>query len=206
MSFQASRYVRKLRGVSKAEKLVLFVLAEYHNFGQNAAWPSLDHLAEDCEMSERNLRYCLDRLIAPRDRHPRGILKRQRAHIGRGGIYEFGFVGLEQNAAKKAAKKAANGDIAIRNNSPTVLETRVPLPLPLQGEDSRPPLTSRDRRYLNKRMWELTRDEKMDQTAAFETACEQLLIPRDQALESLKGTAFYEGIMKHPRPPRRAAS
>lgn len=53
MSWAATGFVKKLRQshtgelISKAEKLVLFVLADYHNEDRGDAWASLTHLAEE---------------------------------------------------------------------------------------------------------------------------------------------------------------
>ncbi len=53
MSWVAASYVKKLRvapngeAITKGEKLVLFVLADYHNEEKGYAWASLSHLADE---------------------------------------------------------------------------------------------------------------------------------------------------------------
>jgi len=53
MSWAAASYVKTLRvapngeAITKGEKLVLFVLADYHNEEKGYAWASLSHLAEE---------------------------------------------------------------------------------------------------------------------------------------------------------------
>lgn len=65
MSWKATAYVKELvEGLSHTEKLVLFVLADYHNSAKKVAWPSMPVLAAEALMSERNLRRILANLEA----------------------------------------------------------------------------------------------------------------------------------------------
>ena len=64
MSWKASAWATKIRGHrSHGEARVLLVLADYAYPNTHQAWPSQATLAEDCEMSERNVRYCLASLV-----------------------------------------------------------------------------------------------------------------------------------------------
>jgi hypothetical protein len=61
LSWKATAYVKTLgRGqVSRSEKLLMFVLADYHNTETRDAWPSVPTLAEEALMSQRQVQYCL---------------------------------------------------------------------------------------------------------------------------------------------------
>src|SRR4051812_26554449 len=54
MSWQATAYVKTLTNVTVYEKLLLFVLADYHNTHRGASYPSVPRLAEEALMKERN--------------------------------------------------------------------------------------------------------------------------------------------------------
>ena len=63
MSWEATAWAKRTRGHrSHAEARVLLVLADYAQPNTHEAWPSQQALADDCEMSDRNVRYCLDSL------------------------------------------------------------------------------------------------------------------------------------------------
>lgn len=63
MSWKASAYVKEITdNITPSEKLVLFVLADYHNTAQKAAWPSLIELAEHSLCTKPGLCRILARL------------------------------------------------------------------------------------------------------------------------------------------------
>lgn len=63
MSWKATAYVKDLtNGISHTEKLLLFVLADYHNTAKRIAWPSISVLAKESLMSERSAQRILARL------------------------------------------------------------------------------------------------------------------------------------------------
>ena len=89
MSWKATAYVKDLvSGISPAEKLLLFVLADYHNTVKRICWPSLKVLAEESLMSERNASRLLDHLVT------KGILNRV-VGLGRGNTTCYRFVVLD---------------------------------------------------------------------------------------------------------------
>jgi len=60
MSWAASAWAKKTRGHrSHSTKLLLLVLADYHNTETDTAWPSQQTLAADCEMPLRTVQWCL---------------------------------------------------------------------------------------------------------------------------------------------------
>ncbi len=69
MSWKASAYVKELvvapngERVTRTEKLVLLVLADYHDERLNEAWPSVKTWAEDALVSEQTLKRIRSRLI-----------------------------------------------------------------------------------------------------------------------------------------------
>ena len=65
MSWEATAWAKKTRGHgSHACGRLLLVLAECHHPEDNIAWPSQKYLADNCEMPERTVRWCLARLEA----------------------------------------------------------------------------------------------------------------------------------------------
>jgi hypothetical protein len=63
MSWKASGYVKEdVLDVSRSEKLVLLVLADYFNDTKEAAFPSVSTIAENAIMTRRNVFRCLDGL------------------------------------------------------------------------------------------------------------------------------------------------
>lgn len=63
MSWQATAWAKTTRGHrSHGEKLLLMILADYADPETWEAWPGQDRLAEDCEMSKRNIIYSLKSL------------------------------------------------------------------------------------------------------------------------------------------------
>jgi hypothetical protein len=89
MSWKATALVKDItKGISPAEKLLLFVLADYHNTVKKVCWPSLKVLAEESLMSERNASRLLDALVT------KGILSRV-VGMGRGNTTLYSFVDLD---------------------------------------------------------------------------------------------------------------
>ena len=63
MSWEATAWAKRTRGHrSHGEARLLLVLADYAQPNTHEAWPSQQALADDCEMTDRNVRYCLDSL------------------------------------------------------------------------------------------------------------------------------------------------
>ena len=57
MSWRASGYVKHLNeGLTRGEKLMLLVLADYYSDEEEAAWPSLKRLATECLMTTESAR------------------------------------------------------------------------------------------------------------------------------------------------------
>jgi len=85
MSWKASAWAKKVvhgsgegQQVTRSEKLLLLVLADYHDEERNYAWPSVATLAEDTLMSGRNVQLLLRTLQA------KGliIIEAQRLEVG----------------------------------------------------------------------------------------------------------------------------
>ena len=65
MSWKATAWAKETRGhKGHGQKLMLMVLADYHNPELDQAWPSQAALSRDCEMPERTVRYELNKLEA----------------------------------------------------------------------------------------------------------------------------------------------
>ena len=65
MSWKATAWAKETRGhKGHGQKLMLMVLADYHNPELDQAWPSQAALSRDCEMPERTVRYELSKLEA----------------------------------------------------------------------------------------------------------------------------------------------
>lgn len=70
MSWKTTAYVKPLRAapdgtsLSRGEKLLLFILADYHNDEHRAAWPSGAVLARDALMTLRHVRNLISSLRA----------------------------------------------------------------------------------------------------------------------------------------------
>lgn len=63
MSWKASAFVKEIvKNITITEKLVLLVLADYHNTKDKACWPSIPTLSDECLVSERAMYNILDRL------------------------------------------------------------------------------------------------------------------------------------------------
>src|SRR5512141_799390 len=88
MSWKATAYVKELLRITPAEKLLLFVLADYHNTQMKASWPNIGTLARESLMSELNASRLLD------GREKKGILERDIGR-GRGNYTCYRFVELD---------------------------------------------------------------------------------------------------------------
>ena len=65
MSWKATAWAKETRGhKGYGQKLVLMILADYHNTEPDHAWPSQATLSRDCEMPERTVRHELHNLEA----------------------------------------------------------------------------------------------------------------------------------------------
>lgn len=84
MSWKATAYVKPLKAapdgtpISRGEKFLLFILADYHNDEQRAAWPSAAALARDALMTLRHVRNLLASLKA------KGIVCTSQRHSAEG--------------------------------------------------------------------------------------------------------------------------
>lgn len=95
MSWEASGHVKKMldcpdgAALSTRQKLLLLVLADYHNTSKRLAWPSLVTLAEESLSSiaqvKRDLAYLEDHKA----------IVRSRTKQGRGAINSYKFVGID---------------------------------------------------------------------------------------------------------------
>lgn len=93
MSWKATAYVKPLKAapdgtpISRGEKFLLFILADYHNDEQRAAWPSAAALARDALMTLRHVRNLLASLKA------KGIVCTSQRHSAEGdfdtNLYHF---------------------------------------------------------------------------------------------------------------------
>lgn len=113
MSWKATAWVKELdKGITRSEKFVLLMLAEYHNTKLKAAWPSVTGLAEDCMMSKRQVQRILARL-----EHKGWIVRTLRCELGRGQITEYLIPALDgQRKGDKMSpiKGDKKGDISTR--------------------------------------------------------------------------------------------
>ena len=73
MSHDATNWAMKLRGLAPTEKIVLYYLADCHNAQTGFCRPTLDVMADLCEMSRSTIVLCLKYL------ERRGLIKRYRA-------------------------------------------------------------------------------------------------------------------------------
>jgi hypothetical protein len=90
MSWKATAYVKELivcpngQRITAVEKLVLFVLADYHHTKQNIVWPSQETLAEEALCSERTVRRVISSLVE------KGVLEvASRQGGGKSAVYHF---------------------------------------------------------------------------------------------------------------------
>src|SRR5208282_3833310 len=72
MSWKATAFVKEIvDNITPTEKLLLFVLADYHNTARHVAWPTLETLATESLMSKRNAIRMMANLEA------KGVIKRE---------------------------------------------------------------------------------------------------------------------------------
>lgn len=114
MSWQATAWVKELRKcsdgalLSRGQKLLLFVLADYHNTLARQAWPSVRTLATESLLSlsqaKRDLRYLEEHLVIARGR-PR--------KYGRGYLTTYRFLELDapEVLAERLAKRVRSEHI-----------------------------------------------------------------------------------------------
>lgn len=111
MSHAATNWAIKQRGLKPATKIVLFYLADRHN-PDYGCFPSLDTLADDCEMSRRSVQHQIDILIE------KGLVSvekmpRSRGHMPRN-RYVFSFemdaTSLGQNLPMAKSALGKNDD------------------------------------------------------------------------------------------------
>jgi hypothetical protein len=210
VSWQATAYVKTLTHVTVYEKLLLFVLADYHNTHRGASYPSVPRLAEEALMKERNCYDLLKALEGTRPEHPNGILRRRRAKLGRGEVTEYVFVELEKDApaagiedenkgargaviesvkgARKGARnceKGAPDDSAIRKSRESRGVETTPIVPAERG------LSSRQRHNLSKELNQIYArsvgrqiDDQFVEDA-LQTACVRLCLPLDAARKAI---------------------
>jgi hypothetical protein len=93
MSWKATAYVKPLKAapdgtpLSRGEKFLLFILADYHNDEQRAAWPSAAALARDALMTLRHVRNLISSLKS------KGVICTSQRHSAEGdfdtNLYHF---------------------------------------------------------------------------------------------------------------------
>lgn len=111
MSWQATAWVKDLHNcpdgahLSRGQKLLLFVLADYHNTALRQAWPSVVTLAGDADASlsqvKRDLNYLEEHLVLERCRP---------AKLGRGYLTAYRFLALDapELLAERLSKRVQN--------------------------------------------------------------------------------------------------
>ena len=63
LSWKATAWAKETRGHrGHAQKLLLMVLADYHDDERGYAWPSQKRLSDDCEMPIRTVKWCIAKL------------------------------------------------------------------------------------------------------------------------------------------------
>ena len=86
MSWQATSYIKSLNEtpsgslITRSEKFVLLILADYHNTEQKGAWPSANTLSRDCQLTVRHVR----RILASAKR--KQVLCTSKRHHKAGGL------------------------------------------------------------------------------------------------------------------------
>jgi|SRR5579863_166044 len=91
MSWKATAYVKEsVRGITAAERALLFTLADSHDTTRRIAWPSLQTLAENTEMPTRTVQRLLRKL------QEKGFIRQIRpAKQGRGATCWYEFPALD---------------------------------------------------------------------------------------------------------------
>lgn len=114
MSWEASAYVKKLRGLTRTERVFLFVLADYHSTETNTAWPATTTLVDDCEMSEASVKR------ARRSLARKGIITTEASP---GGSLTYRFTALTPTLS--SGVNLTPGVTAMTPKPPDVVETDV---------------------------------------------------------------------------------
>jgi hypothetical protein len=110
MSWKATAYVKEItEGITPSEKLLLFVLADYHNTAKSLAWPSVPVLAMEALMSERQA----TRILA--DLEKKNFIQRIRPTGGHATTM-YQFVALDQGRQNVIPENIDRGDIGMPNN------------------------------------------------------------------------------------------
>jgi hypothetical protein len=109
MSWKATAYVKELTvapngaRITPAEKLLLFVLADYHHTNKDIIWPSQATLAEEALTTERNIRRLVDSLV------DKGLLEVQ-TFAGRGATAAYRFTAnLTETKGNQPAQEKEDG-------------------------------------------------------------------------------------------------
>jgi hypothetical protein len=223
MSYQAQRFVRNIRGISRGEKTLLMALSYYHDSRDGQCRASHAELAIDSEMTERHVIRLIDSLVEQK------IIAVTRGN-GRGKKTEFVLVGMAvQNTrkgdicdSKRVTFEAGKGDISDTHIRKKVLEVKPkaethPNPPFLRGrfpkaQNQKSQITVRDRRKLNELIYRLM-GKHLDQFGhqvyeggiplkpidfqdAMETACAELLLPLNEAWEVMTAAGLGDGRKK----------
>lgn len=111
MSWRATAWVKRLSvhpdgtPLSAREKLLLFVLADYHNDDRDCAWAGLTAIARDSLTSRRHLQTLLSRL------ETKGTLRIER-RAQNTNLYRFAGLGGEATSPPREVATARAGEIA----------------------------------------------------------------------------------------------
>lgn len=135
MSWKATAYVKGLvtapngEEITRTEKLLMFVLADYHDVRADEAWPSVKRLARDALLSEqrtKEVRESLVRkglLVVRQIRHPDGTYASNRyafSELGtRRGLYE------PPVEASTGTRRAAHAEPPVEPSIPSTTSSRV---------------------------------------------------------------------------------
>jgi hypothetical protein len=101
MSWQAAAFVKQLARcpdgapMSRGQKLLALILADYHNTHRNAAWPSVPTLAQEALSSHAQAKRDLSYL----EEH--GLIRKLRPEkMGRGWVCAYEFPALDEKGAQ----------------------------------------------------------------------------------------------------------
>jgi hypothetical protein len=89
MSWKASGYVKQIvlcpngEGITRSEKLLALVIADYYNEEEGRAWASVATLARDAIMSQRQIRYVL------RSLEKKGLISTTTGGVNKSNSYRF---------------------------------------------------------------------------------------------------------------------
>lgn len=129
MSWKATAYVKGLReNLTRSEKLVLMMLADYHNDETGQCDPSLQRLADDCLSSRRNVIRLLQALDG------KGFLttiersnQTNQYNLNLGSDTMSLVTNKSQNVTRVVTKSTFRGDIAMSPKPKgTVIEPKKP--------------------------------------------------------------------------------